>query len=173
MKIWARMVAMLLGALILFAVHVDGSSAYGTDHLYQVTLSYNCMNSTLCAPTPFGIGGIWGWIEPDGTKGATAGSDVDGQVQFQGHSNANPALNGAGHSTGFEGWQTFDCPSSPLCALVAAEGVPPDPSGKYFAFFTDFGGLGTLPVVTPATPGNYSAHPAPGIASTAHITLMH
>ena len=40
---------------------------------------------------PFGIGGIWGWIVVDKS------GNVDGELEFQGHQNANPALNGTGH----------------------------------------------------------------------------
>lgn len=147
------------------------ASAYGPQHLYEVTLSYNCQNVSLCAPTPFGIGGIWGWIEPasDGT--------VDGQLEFQGHQNANPFLNGTGHSLSFFGYSTISCPSAnPLCGLLFPEGVPVDPNGQYFVFPTTFstagGVFGPLPVITPATPGHWKANFAPGVSSNATVTAL-
>jgi hypothetical protein len=92
--------------------------------------------------------------------------------------NANPSLNGVGHSTGFEGWTIVNCPSAnPLCGVVAEEQPPTDPNGNYVVFFTDFSIKGVppfvLPVVTPATPGHYSAQAAPGVSSSATITQLH
>src|SRR5215472_15570003 len=95
----------LLVAVSLVALGVGGSvnaSAYGTEHVFQITLSENCVNPTLCVagPTnPFGIGGIWGWVEPD------ADGTAEAQVQFQGHSNADPSLNGSGHLPTVWNWQ--------------------------------------------------------------------
>jgi hypothetical protein len=170
-------VRLIAVAAALMAACVAGGSplrayAYGTEHLYEVTLSYNCQNATICASSPFGIGGIWGWLEPD------TGGMADGQLTFQGHQNADPSLNGVGKSTGVEGWTMVNCPSAdPLCFFVALEQPPTDPNGNYFVFFTDFSIGGgppfTLPVVTPATPGHYSLHVAPGVFSNATVTQLH
>lgn len=153
------------------AIPAGTANAYGTDHLYEITLSYNCQNIPVCSEPsdPFGVGGLWGWLEPD------AGNSVDGQLQLQGHANANrPYLNGPAHSSGFIGWTIVSCTASGsgpgVCALLAPEGVPPDPNDLYFEIGADFEpAIGVLPVLTPATPGEYSLHPAPGIDSEVSV----
>lgn len=155
-----------MGVPLLLVMLPSGSAgAYGTDHLFEIGLSYNCQNIPVCSQpsNPFGVGGLWGWVEP-GTNDM-----VDGQLQFQGHANANrPYLNGEGHTTGFSGWAIITCTNSeqtsPDCGLLGPEGVPSDPNGQYFDIGADFGTtIGLLPVVTPATPGSYSLHAGPGI----------
>jgi hypothetical protein len=39
--------------------------AYGNDALWQIGLSFNCNDPSLCLTPPFGVGGLWGWIEFD------------------------------------------------------------------------------------------------------------
>jgi hypothetical protein len=79
------------------------AKAYGGDGkmgVYQVGLSENCDNRTLCVdPTTSqpSLGGFWGWLEldnvaPDGQSG-TGG---DGQFAGCGHSGG---FNGAGHTS--------------------------------------------------------------------------
>jgi hypothetical protein len=170
----ARLGALLAGLVGAVAVAAAPApvAAYGTEHLYEVTLSYNCQNMTICPSTPFGIGGIWGWLEPD------AAGQADGELLFQGHQNANPALNGTGKSIAVNGYTTINCPtpaSGPLCFLVALEQPPTDPNNNYFVFFTTFqtaGGDMQLPILTPATPGQYNQHFAPGIDVTATVTKV-
>jgi hypothetical protein len=41
------------------------AQAYGNDALWQIGLSFNCNNQDLCLNPPFGVGGLWGWIEFD------------------------------------------------------------------------------------------------------------
>jgi hypothetical protein len=160
-------------ALAIGAVGLSGSpgpaAAYGTAHQYEVTLSYNCQNKAICPSTPFGIGGIWGWLEPD----AEGSGPADGELTFQGHNNADPSLNGVGKSISVDGFTTINCGSNPLCLFVALEAPPTDPNGNYFVFFVTFrtaGGSFQLPVVTPATPGHYSFQLAPGVNAQATVT---
>jgi hypothetical protein len=65
----------VIAATVGRAVGTTAAQAYGTDHVYQLTFSLNWDNraSQLCAPDMFGLGGVWGWIEPDsdGTADAT------------------------------------------------------------------------------------------------------
>jgi hypothetical protein len=164
-----RLAACAAAGMALTVALVAGSAgpaaAYGGGHLDEITLSYNCQNTSICSSpaNPFGIGGLWGWVEPD------QGGSVDGQLEFQGHANTSrPYLNGQGHTTGFTGWSVITCTASvqnsPDCGLLAPEGVPADPGGQYFDIGAVFGTtIGLLPVLTPATPGNYSAHVAPGV----------
>ena len=156
----------VVGALVIGAASQAG--AYGTEHLFEITLSYNCQNISICSSpaNPFGIGGLWGWVEPD------QGGSVDGQLQLQGHANTDrPFLNGPAHTTGFLGYSVISCPSAaPGCGLLGPEGVPTDPNGMYFEVLAVFSGaVGVLPVLTPATPGQYSLHGAPGVFSQTQV----
>lgn len=96
-----------LGLLALAAALVGGSSssakAYGGDgHMgvYQIGVSFNCTNRTLCVDPETGqpqLGGFWGWLEldnaaPDGQSG-TGG---DGEFAGCGHGGG---FNGAGHTS--------------------------------------------------------------------------
>jgi hypothetical protein len=176
-KITRHPIRCIAVAAALVAVCLAGGSplrafAYGPTHLYELTISYNCQNQTLCASSPFGIGGLWGWIEPD------AGGSADGHLTFQGHQNADPAANGVGHSTAMLGWSIINCASAspPFdCLFVALEATPTDPNGLYFdvpTVFSTAGGPAVLPVLVPATPGHYSDHVAPGVFSNANVTQL-
>jgi len=138
------------------------ASAYGTEHLFQITLSENCVNPTLCVAgpqNPFGIGGIWGWVEPDSDGTAEA------QVQFQGHSNADPSLNGSGHLPTVWNWQIASLPPPPLFVS------PKDPNNNYFVFtIAAFPGF---VFITPATPGHYHGSLGPGINTDVTVVQMH
>jgi hypothetical protein len=164
---WRRLRPLLL--IVSLAVLVGGgatpASAYGTDHLFQITFSENCQDPTLCvqsASNPFGIGGIWGWVEPD-TDGTAEAS-----VTIQGHSNVNPVpptVNGTIHLPTTWNWQIIHL-STPPPPIFS----PPDPNGNYFFFtITNFQGFRFL---TPATPGQYSENLGPGIDALITVTQM-
>jgi hypothetical protein len=154
----ALALTMALGA----AAGATSAKAYGTEHLFQITLSENCVNPTLCiasADNPFGIGGIWGWIEPD--QGGTA----DTAVVAQGHSNADPSLNGTSHFPSTWDWTVVSLPPPP--PIIS----PTDPNGKYF-FFT-IPGNPFFQFLTPATPGHYNLRLGPGFIADITVTQMH
>jgi len=67
----ATLTAILI-ALPIASVGIPTAHAYGRTALWQIGLSENCDNKTLCLNPPFGIGGFWGWIEfdSDGTADA-------------------------------------------------------------------------------------------------------
>ena len=173
------------GALAASATVVSTAApawAYGTDHLYQVTISANCQNQTICNPEPFGVGGAWGWIELDSGAGAVAGlQSADGQMAFQGHSNStalggNPENNSRLTVSWFYGWKKVSCvgsTSAPVCALLPLETIPPDPNGNYFEIVAPFYGGTELPILVPATPGSYGVNNAPGISTQITVTEMH
>jgi hypothetical protein len=151
-------------AAALVVASASGAAAYGTDHVYQITLSENCMNPVACVASPsnpFGIGGIWGWIEPDSDQSAEAA------LEFQGHQNAQPFLNGAGHITGDPGssWVIISSPTPPPF-------TPLDPTGHYIVVTlqTPFG---PAQFAFPATPGHYGATFGPGMSTQITVTLMH
>jgi|SRR2546425_2085723 len=166
MRIAIRRLVVFLSAGVLAAgVAVSGTTradAYGTEHLYQITFSLNCMNLSLCvanAQNPFGIGGAWGWMEPD--------SDGTAEVaaEFQGHSNAQAFLNGSGHLIGPAPWTIVPIASPPF-------GTLPDPNGLYFVIPVS-SPFGPVPFVFPSTPGQYHGQLAPGINAETTVTAMH
>lgn len=136
------------------------AAAYGNGAAYQVGLSLNCQNQVACVagPTnPFGIGGIWGWIVVDKS------GNVDGELEFQGHQNANPALNGAGHISlsGFAVPTTFQLPF-----------VPTDPNGNYLLIF-QCGSGGCQPAFEiEATGGHYAQDFGPGIHTELQVSQL-
>src|SRR5260221_13371185 len=58
------LVALAVVSLLLGAAPIT-TQAYGPDALWQIGLSFNCNNRSLCLNPPFGVGGFWGWIEFD------------------------------------------------------------------------------------------------------------
>lgn len=136
------------------------AAAYGNGAVYQVGLSFNCQNQVECVASqsnPFGIGGIWGWIVIDGA------GKVDGQLEFQGHQNANPALNGAGHIS----LSGFAAPTTQRLPFV-----PADPNGNYLLIL-QCGGAGCQPVFEiDATPGHYAQDFGPGIHNELQVSRL-
>jgi hypothetical protein len=150
----AMIVAMVGGAFGATAAH-----AYGTDHVYQLTFSLNCndKNSPLCAPDVFGLGGVWGWIEPD--SDGTADATVTFCSHGQGH-------NGAFHENLDEiAWSIV--PGSELGNRFA---VGVDPTDQYI-IFDENSDLNFI--AFPVTPNHYSTSFGPGITAQATVVLMH
>jgi hypothetical protein len=156
----ALLVMLLPGALIAAtvggAVGTSVAQAYGTNHVYQLTYSLNCDNkaSPLCAPNAFGLGGAWGWIEPD------SDATVNGQATFCAHAQ------GASHvSLDGIGWSTV-----PASQLNGQFTVGTDPGGTYIVFDPS-SAIGFI--AFPATPGHYSQSFGAGIQTQATVKLMH
>ena len=55
----------LIVVSVLLGVAPRTALAYGNDALWQIGLSFNCNDPSLCLNPPFGVGGLWGWIEFD------------------------------------------------------------------------------------------------------------
>ncbi len=53
---------MVLGMVVVVAPQ---ARAYGNPALWQIGMSVGCDNQALCLQPPFGVGGIWGWIDFD------------------------------------------------------------------------------------------------------------
>ena len=141
--------------------------AYGTEHLFQLTYSANCDNPSvpLCAAPPagFGLGGAWGWIEPDGPAGATSGG-ADGQVTFCSHQTAG-LRNGAFHLS------LSDTPWIELLGSQLPPGTfPVDFPGNPAETYIDVPAVG---LAFPVTPGHYSVKVAPGVQVQATVVQMH
>jgi hypothetical protein len=143
----------ILAIVIAGALAIPTAStafAYGGGQAaYQITFSFNCMNKLLCQPSlqnPFGVGGFWGWIElsNDGTG--------DGEMTGQGHSNPNPALNGAFHMAPNDiTWQTTMVGSAPMILINIPE-------------------LGGPFLEVPAASGHYSSSMGPGTNSQIQVS---
>jgi len=149
----------VLSAIVaLVFVSAAPAAAYGNGAAYQVGLSLGCENPVACVASPanpFGIGGIWGWITIDNA------GNVDGQLEFQGHQNANPALNGAHHISlsGFAVPTTFQAPF-----------IPADPDGRYLAIFQS--GSSQPAFEIEATGGHYSGESGPGVHTSIQVNVL-
>jgi hypothetical protein len=130
----------------------------GNDHVYQLTYSLNCndRNSPLCAPDEFGLGGAWGWIEPDSDGMA------DAQVTFCGHGQGE---HGAFHESLDVSWSIVD--SSQLGDRFA---VGVNPTGQYIVF-DETSDLGFI--AFPVTPDHYSQSFGPGVTTQATVVFLH
>lgn len=137
----------------------SAAQAYGPGHVYQLTFSLNCDNgaSPLCAPDKFGLGGAWGWIEPDsdGTAEATA--------TFCFHAQDG---NGAFH-VNLDGVKWSIKSTSELGTRFA---VGTDPTGEYIVF-DSASPIGIL--AFPVTANHYSISFGPGVTAQGTVTLMH
>ncbi len=150
----------VFGVVGLLAASASPAAAYGNGAAYQVGLSLNCQNPEACVASstnPFGIGGIWGWIVIDSS------GHVDGELEFQGHQNANPALNGTGHIS----LSGFAVPTH-----VAFPFIPADPNGNYLLIF-QCSSAGCSPAFEiEATGGHYSQNFGPGINNELQVALL-
>ena len=157
----ALLVSLIPGALIAAtvsgAVGTTAAQAYGTVHVYQLTYSLNCDNksSPMCGPNAFGLGGAWGWIEPD------SDGTADGQATFCAHGQAAFHQDVNGVSWSFTSASDLSPAQFP---------VGTDPNGNYIVSDPS-SAIGFI--AFPATPGHYSQSFGPGIQTQATVTLMH
>lgn len=82
---------------VALSAGVGSAGAYGGDGqmgVYQVGISFNCDNRSLCGTQ---LGGFWGWLELDNAApGAQSGTGGDGEFAGCGHGGG---FNGAGHTS--------------------------------------------------------------------------
>jgi hypothetical protein len=153
-------VSAVVASAALLVTSAMPAAAYGNGAAYQVGLSLNCQNPVTCVASPnnpFGIGGIWGWIVIDKAR------NVDGELEFQGHQNADPSLNGAGHIS----LSGFAMPTK-----VHLPFIPADPNGNYLLIF-QCGSGGCQPVFEiEATGGHYAQNFGPGINSELQVSQL-
>jgi len=154
------LIGVVVGVGGLVAASASPAAAYGNGAAYQVGLSFNCQNPVACvaSPTnPFGIGGIWGWIVVDNA------GNVDGELQFQGHQNADPNLNGSGH---------IALSGVAVPTHVRLPFIPADPNGNYLLIL-QCGGGGCHPAIEiDATPGHYSQNSGPGVNNELQVSQL-
>jgi len=150
----------LFASSLLLVMATAPAAAYGNGATYQVGLSLNCQNPVTCVagPTnPFGIGGIWGWITID------QAGQVDGELEFQGHQNADPSLNGAGHIS----LSGFAVPTTQQLPFI-----PADANGQYLLIF-QCGPGGCHPAFEiEATGGHYTQNFGPGTNSEIQVSQL-
>jgi hypothetical protein len=149
----------MVAAMVAGVFGAPAVQAYGNDHVYQLTFSLNCDNksSPLCAPDMFGLGGVWGWIEPD------SDGTADATVTFCAH---GQGFNGAFHENLDEiPWSIV--PESELNGRFA---VGVDPTGQYIVFDS---GSDIGFIAFPVTPDHYSIKFGPGITAQSTVVLMH
>jgi hypothetical protein len=146
---------MVLAGLIAaasFGLTPGGVAAYGhaDGPLAQIEYSQNCNNPAQCHG-PFGLGGVWLWIEIDG--GPTVGTaDVAGAACSH-----LPGVGGGAQPIRAE--VTWSWSLTPI-GLDTTMSTWSDPNGDgwYNVFFPGFG-IASFPV----TIGHYSDHPFPGV----------
>lgn len=61
----SRVLATFALLAVVLGAAPSTAGAYGPNALWQIGLSFNCNDPSLCLNPPFGIGGFWGWIEFD------------------------------------------------------------------------------------------------------------
>ena len=85
-----------LVVLALAPVAVPEAHAYGNTALWQIAVSFNCNNPSLCAS----LGGFWGWIEFD--QGGLGDATLTGCSHL---ASTIPPLSGANHfNADITGW---------------------------------------------------------------------
>jgi hypothetical protein len=94
------LLAALAAAAALAVGFASPAGAYGggANHdTWQVGMSFNCDNPTVCTQEMGGTGGFWGWIEFDRSADGTQTSG-DAQTTFCMHTVGGGGGAGAGHS---------------------------------------------------------------------------
>jgi hypothetical protein len=147
-------IALLAGLLAAASVGVTVGSvaAYGAadNPLAQIEYSQNCNNRDLCQG-PFGLGGVWLWIEIDG--GPTSGTaDIAGAGCFH-----LPGFGGGADP--IRGEATWFWSPTPIgFDLTLGTWSDPNHDGWYVLAFPGFGFASA-----PVTVGHYSGHPFPAV----------
>src|SRR6266516_3066042 len=146
------MVAGLAAAAVLAVGFASPAGAYGggaSHDMWQVGMSFNCNNPSICTPEMGGAGGFWGWIEFDRSADGTQ-TWGDAQAAFCFHTVGGGGA-GAGHTTiEIESWTIENGSAGPQTFF--ASGTETD----------SFRGMTQTSTITdedtgfPATPGHYN-----------------
>jgi hypothetical protein len=144
------LVLALVGAAVALAGSVSSSAkAYGGDgHMgvYQIGVSFNCDNRTLCVDQSTGqpeLGGFWGWLELDNAA-ADGQSGVGGDGEFAGCGHGG-GFNGAGHTSyDIDSWWIANDPQNGGLPTFFATGTETDSSRGQTQSFPFSGSTGIL-----------------------------
>jgi hypothetical protein len=125
------LVAVVATATATLALGVGSAGAYGGDGsmgVYQIGVSFNCDNRTLCVDPTTGqpsLGGFWGWLELDNaTADGQSGIGGDGQFAGCGHGGG---FNGAGHTSyDIDTWWIAPDPQNNYLPTFFASGTETD-----------------------------------------------
>jgi hypothetical protein len=156
------MVAALAAAAVLAVGFASPAGAYGggANHdMWQVGMSFNCNNPSVCTQAMGGTGGQWGWAEFDRSADGTQ-TWGDAQLTFCFHTVGGGGA-GAGHtSVEIESW-TID----PVDGTFVATGTQTE-TFRGTKVTSDFENLDTG---IPSAPGHYNTNDvlgfsAPGVA---------
>ncbi len=151
-------------ALSMAVVALPRARAYGSTAMWQIELSVNCNNETICSGGPHGLGGIWIWAELDAVGGNATETGC-------GHTGApvltlTPPFGGAFH----------------MNSIVLGWTVGADGNFVVLGETDTFVGHGTPVTVTispeyadtgiPAAPGHYSLNLAPGVVVEEQVVQL-
>ena len=161
-------IATTVAAIVVLAAGFAASaSAYGggaTHDTWQIAISTNCDNPTLCGG---GGGGFWGWVEFDRFADGT----ITGDAQLAGCGHFGPG--GGPHSAGA---LHYDMDVTSAHIGPAQPGDPNYPGGQ--DFYVDSNVVNGVPndpnflgdTQVPVEPGHYADHPAPGITNLLQVS---
>jgi hypothetical protein len=150
-------------AVLAFAAPAGAYGGGASHDMWQVGLSFNCNNPSLCNSAPFeGTGGFWGWVEFDRSADGTQ-TWGDGEFAFCFHTVGGGGA-GAGHTSyEIESWTI--APGSAGAQTFFASGEETD-TYRGTKVTTDFTNMDTG---ISAVPGHYGTadvlgFSAPGVA---------
>jgi hypothetical protein len=143
------LMAALVAAAAMSAGFATSAGAYGggsSHDTWQIGLSFNCNNPTLCAGSE---GGFWGWVEFDRWSDGSITGDLQGA--------------GCAHTTGGGGAGAGHVDVDIYAAHIdpnSGDFIIDSASDPSFEGDTGF----------PSAPGHYAAHPAPGITQVINVS---
>ncbi len=169
----ALLVAALAAAALLAVGFASPAGAYGggANHdMWQVGLSFNCNNPSICNTPDFGgTGGFWGWAEFDRSADGTQ-TWGDAQFAFCFHTVGGGGA-GAGHTAfEIESWTIEPGSAGPQTFFASGEETD---TGHGMKVTTDFTHMDTG---IPAVPGHYNTSDvlgfsAPGVAAQIQVAF--
>jgi hypothetical protein len=165
-------VAALAAAAVLAMGFASPASAYGggANHdMWQVGLSFNCNNPSICNTPDMGTGGFWGWAEFDRSADHTQ-TWGDAEFAFCFHTVGGGGA-GAGHtSIEIESWTIEPGSAGPHTFFVSGQETDTFRGVKdTFPFSHEDTGI-------PADPGHYNTNDlfgfsAPGLAAQIQVAF--
>jgi hypothetical protein len=161
-----RLLVLLAAVTAALALSVSPAGAYGggANHdMWQVGLSFNCNDPSLCNTEEFGgTGGFWGWVEFDRSADGTQ-TWGDAELAFCFHTVGGGGA-GAGHtSIEVESWTIAPGSAGPQTFFASGEET------DSFRGTTETFDVTNEDTGIPAVPGHYSTDDvlgftAPGVA---------
>jgi hypothetical protein len=166
------MVAALAAAAVLALGFASPAGAYGggANHdMWQVGMSFNCNNSSICTEEMGGTGGFWGWIEFDRSADGTQ-TWGDAKAAFCFHTVGGGGAGGGHTSIEIESWTIEEGSAGPQTFFASGEETD---SSRGITNTFDFSHEDTG---ISAVPGHYSTNEvlgftAPGVAVQIQVSF--